>query len=90
MVAFVIGSLIFLAKGVDITSASSFEGVVTEMCGNTLGVVCQICIALYMFGTTIAFLVIIGDQLVDGKSCILYTQNFSRDLYILWKTSLKI
>ena len=51
------------------------------MCGNTLGVVCQICIALYMFGTTIAFLVIIGDQLVDGKSCILYTQNFLRDLY---------
>lgn len=37
------------------------------MCGHMLGVVCQVCIALYTFGTTIAFLVIIGDQLVDGK-----------------------
>ena len=68
------GSLISLAKGVDITSASSFEGVVSEMCGRALGVVCQVCIALYTFGTTIAFLVIIGDQLVDGTPCM-YTFN---------------
>lgn len=57
-----------LAKGVDVTSAPSFEGVVSGMCGRALGIVCQVCIALYMFGTAIAFLVIIGDQLVDGKS----------------------
>lgn len=72
LVAFVVGSLISLAKGVDVTSASSFEGVVSGMCGRVLGVVCQLCIALYTFGTTIAFLVIIGDQLVDGKSSCLY------------------
>ena len=55
-----------LAKGVDLTSTSSFEGVVSAMCGRMLGVIYQLCIALYTFGTTIAFLVIIGDQLYSG------------------------
>ena len=67
LIIFVVGSLMTLAKSVDITSASSFEGVVSGLCGHTLGIVSQVCIALYTFGTTIAFLVIIGDQLVDGK-----------------------
>ena len=70
-----------LAKGVDLTSASSFEGVVGEMCGHALGVVCQICIALYTFGTTIAFLVIIGDQLVDGKP---YCSYIIRKLHVVF------
>ena len=53
-----------LAKGVDLTSTSSFEGVVSAVCRRVLGVVYQLCIALYTFDTTIAFLVIIGDQLM--------------------------
>ena len=52
-----------LAKGVDLTSTTSFEGVVSAMCGRVLGVIYQLCIALYTFCTTIAFLVIIDDQL---------------------------
>jgi len=64
---FVTGSLLILAKGIDETNASSFEGLISVLCGRALGIVCQVSIALYCFGTTVAFLVIIGDQLVDGK-----------------------
>lgn len=42
------------------------------MCGKVLGVVCELAIAVYTFGTCIAFLIIIGDQLDKREYAHLY------------------
>ncbi|XP_065913561.1 sodium-coupled neutral amino acid transporter 7-like isoform X2 [Dysidea avara] len=77
LIIFVTGSLLILAKGIDETDSSSFEGIISALCGRALGIVCQVSIALYCFGTTIAFLVIIGDQLVDVSSAFTLSNNES-------------
>uniref|UniRef100_A0A672SUU7 Sodium-coupled neutral amino acid transporter 7 n=1 Tax=Sinocyclocheilus grahami TaxID=75366 RepID=A0A672SUU7_SINGR len=42
---------------------TTYQEVIRAVCGKVLGVVCELGIAVYTFGTCIAFLIIIGDQL---------------------------
>ncbi|TSM20291.1 putative sodium-coupled neutral amino acid transporter 7 [Bagarius yarrelli] len=46
-----------------VSNESTYQEVVRAVCGKVLGTVCEIAIAVYTFGTCIAFLIIIGDQL---------------------------
>ena len=45
--------------------AATFEEVVGGACGRVVKAIVDICIIVYTFGTCIAFLVVIGDQLQD-------------------------
>ncbi|XP_044238358.1 sodium-coupled neutral amino acid transporter 7 isoform X2 [Ursus arctos] len=54
-----------VAAGVALQMASNertYQEVVWAVCGKLTGVLCEVTIAVYTFGTCIAFLIIIGDQ----------------------------
>ena len=57
--------LILLAHLAETLQASTYEEVVGRACGNVAKAVVDTCIVVYTFGTSIAFLVVIGDQLED-------------------------
>ncbi len=54
------------------SNETTYQEVIRAMCGKVLGVVCELAIAVYTFGTCIAFLIIIGDQLDKRKYAHLY------------------
>jgi len=55
-----------------VSNETTYQEVIRAMCGKVLGVVCELAIAVYTFGTCIAFLIIIGDQLDKRKYAHLY------------------
>ncbi|KAL7866864.1 hypothetical protein AOLI_G00146780 [Acnodon oligacanthus] len=63
MLFFIITGLVILAYCSQVSNESTYQEVVRAVCGKVLGVICEIAIAVYTFGTCIAFLIIIGDQL---------------------------
>ncbi|KAI4905331.1 hypothetical protein NFI96_015424 [Prochilodus magdalenae] len=63
MLIFIITGLVILAYCSQVSNESTYQEVVRAVCGKVLGVICEIAIAVYTFGTCIAFLIIIGDQL---------------------------
>uniref|UniRef100_A0A4W4E6K5 Sodium-coupled neutral amino acid transporter 7 n=1 Tax=Electrophorus electricus TaxID=8005 RepID=A0A4W4E6K5_ELEEL len=63
LLIFIITGLVILAYCSQVSNESTYQEVVRAVCGKVLGVLCEIAIAVYTFGTCIAFLIIIGDQL---------------------------
>ncbi|XP_063046599.1 sodium-coupled neutral amino acid transporter 7 [Engraulis encrasicolus] len=63
MLVFIISGLVILAYCSQVCNEGTYQEVVRAVCGRFLGVVCEVSIAIYTFGTCIAFLIIIGDQL---------------------------
>ncbi|KAG8437272.1 hypothetical protein GDO86_008104 [Hymenochirus boettgeri] len=63
LLLFVISGLVILAHCADACSERTYQEVVRGVCGSTAGVLCEVLIAVYTFGTCIAFFIIIGDQL---------------------------
>ncbi|XP_027008018.1 putative sodium-coupled neutral amino acid transporter 7 [Tachysurus fulvidraco] len=63
LLIFIITGLVILAYCSQVSNESTYQEVVRAVCGKVLGVICEIAIAVYTFGTCIAFLIIIGDQL---------------------------
>ncbi|XP_034164583.1 sodium-coupled neutral amino acid transporter 7 [Pangasianodon hypophthalmus] len=63
LLIFIITGLVILAYCSQVSNESTYQEVVRAVCGKILGIVCEIAIAVYTFGTCIAFLIIIGDQL---------------------------
>nr|XP_056718586.1 sodium-coupled neutral amino acid transporter 7 [Euleptes europaea] len=62
MLVFIIGGLVILAYCSQASNESTYQEVVWAVCGKVTGVLCEVAIAVYTFGTCIAFLIIIGDQ----------------------------
>lgn len=58
-------TLLLLAHLAETSQAVTFEEVVGRACGRVMKAVVDTCIIIYTFGTCIAFLVVIGDQLQD-------------------------
>ncbi|XP_019391220.1 PREDICTED: putative sodium-coupled neutral amino acid transporter 8 [Crocodylus porosus] len=65
-----LGSLIFLISGLvilgyasSISTQSTYQGVVREICGSAIGKLCEICFILNLFMISVAFLRVVGDQL---------------------------
>lgn len=52
-----------------VSNETTYQEVIRAVCGKVLGVICELAIAVYTFGTCIAFLIIIGDQL-DKRECL--------------------
>ncbi|XP_041930048.1 putative sodium-coupled neutral amino acid transporter 7 [Alosa sapidissima] len=63
MMVFIITGLVILAYCSQVSNEGTYQEVVRAVCGRFMGVVCEVAIAVYTFGTCIAFLIIIGDQL---------------------------
>ncbi|KAK3533887.1 hypothetical protein QTP70_032996 [Hemibagrus guttatus] len=63
LLIFIITGLVILAYCSQVSNESTYQEVVRAVCGRVLGIICEIAIAVYTFGTCIAFLIIIGDQL---------------------------
>ncbi|XP_069510773.1 sodium-coupled neutral amino acid transporter 7 [Ambystoma mexicanum] len=62
MLIFIISSLIILAYCSQASNERTYQEVVWAVCGKAAGMLCEIAIAVYTFGTCITFLIIIGDQ----------------------------
>lgn len=57
----------------------TYQEVVWAVCGKVPGVLCEVAIAVYTFGTCIAFLIIIGDQ-QDKSECSWLPRPWARTL----------
>lgn len=63
MLIFIISGLVVLGYCSLVSNESTYQEVVRATCGKVTGVLCEISIAIYTFGTCIAFFIVIGDQL---------------------------
>uniref|UniRef100_A0AAZ3RMH7 Sodium-coupled neutral amino acid transporter 7 n=1 Tax=Oncorhynchus tshawytscha TaxID=74940 RepID=A0AAZ3RMH7_ONCTS len=63
MLIFIISGLVILAYCSQVSNESTYQEVVRASCGKVTGVICEVAIAVYTFGTCIAFFIVIGDQL---------------------------
>ena len=63
---FITGAFLILAYCADKHGSQNFQKVILEVLGPRAYIVTQIFLLLYMFGSTIAYMVIIGDQLESG------------------------
>ncbi|XP_020516786.2 sodium-coupled neutral amino acid transporter 7 [Labrus bergylta] len=63
MLIFIITGLVILGYCSKVSNESTYQEVVRASCGKVTGVICEVAIAVYTFGTCIAFFIVIGDQL---------------------------
>ncbi|XP_059207938.1 sodium-coupled neutral amino acid transporter 7 [Centropristis striata] len=63
MLIFIISGLVILGYCSQVSNESTYQEVVRATCGKFTGILCEVAIAIYTFGTCIAFLIVIGDQL---------------------------
>ncbi|XP_078114187.1 putative sodium-coupled neutral amino acid transporter 8a [Sander vitreus] len=60
---FLISGLIILGYASSISGQCTYQGVVKEVCGPAIGQLCEICFVFNIFIISVAFLVIVDDQL---------------------------
>uniref|UniRef100_A0A6I8NZG3 Solute carrier family 38 member 8 n=1 Tax=Ornithorhynchus anatinus TaxID=9258 RepID=A0A6I8NZG3_ORNAN len=60
---FLISGLVILGYAASISSQSTYQGVVRELCGQAVGKLCEICFIVNLFMISVAFLRVVGDQL---------------------------
>lgn len=70
MLIFIISGLVILGYCSQVSNEGTYQDVVWASCGKVAGVLCEVAIAVYTFGTCIAFLIVIGDQLERITSAI--------------------
>jgi hypothetical protein len=70
LLVWIVVGLLVLAHLAENLQAATFEDVVGRACGPVVKAVVDGCIIVYTFGTCIAFLVVIGDQLQDLSSAV--------------------
>ncbi|XP_056269125.1 sodium-coupled neutral amino acid transporter 7 [Pseudoliparis swirei] len=63
MLIFIISGLVILGYCCQVSNESTYQEVVRATCGKVTGIACEVAIAVYTFGTCIAFFIVIGDQL---------------------------
>uniref|UniRef100_H3CV83 Sodium-coupled neutral amino acid transporter 7 n=1 Tax=Tetraodon nigroviridis TaxID=99883 RepID=H3CV83_TETNG len=63
MLIFIISGLVVLGYCSEVSNENTYQEVVRATCGKVTGILCEISIAVYTFGTCIAFFIVIGDQL---------------------------
>ncbi|KFO85928.1 Putative sodium-coupled neutral amino acid transporter 7, partial [Buceros rhinoceros silvestris] len=89
MLIFIIGGLVILAYCSQASNERTYQEVVWAVCGKVPGVLCEVAIAVYTFGTCIAFLIIIGDQ-EDKSKCVPWgKKRRAQPVCIRWYTDRK-
>uniref|UniRef100_A0A665UR48 Solute carrier family 38 member 8a n=1 Tax=Echeneis naucrates TaxID=173247 RepID=A0A665UR48_ECHNA len=73
---FLISGLIILGYSSSISGQCTYQAVVKEVCGPAIGQLCEICFVFNLFMISVAFLVIVDDQLekreCQSQSCRFY------------------
>ena len=67
LLVFITGAFLILAHCADKHGSTNFQEVVREVLGPGAYIVVQVVVLLYMFGSSIAYMILIGDQLEKGK-----------------------
>lgn len=60
---FLISGLIILGYASSISGQHTYQAVVKELCGTAIGQLCEICFVFNLFMISVAFLVVVNDQL---------------------------
>ncbi|XP_076337055.1 sodium-coupled neutral amino acid transporter 7-like [Tachypleus tridentatus] len=81
LVAFVITALLTMAYCSDVMGSCTYQEVVRSIYGEQIRRVCAVCITLFMFGSSITYLIIIGDQF-DTVLYSLYGKEFCHSWYM--------
>lgn len=82
-VTFTLHHLLWLLK---VSNEGTYQEVVRATCGNFSGLLCEVAIAVYTFGTCIAFFIVIGDQLdrCEYIHSYLMTHTYTRRFSVLF------
>ncbi|XP_072894859.1 sodium-coupled neutral amino acid transporter 7-like [Hemitrygon akajei] len=89
LLLFIIAGLVILAYCSQVSGKATYQEVVRAVCGQMVGTICDILIAVYTFGTCIAFLIIIGDQLDKILGAVLHTHEGDAAVYGHWYSNRK-
>uniref|UniRef100_A0A4W5M6R5 Solute carrier family 38 member 8 n=1 Tax=Hucho hucho TaxID=62062 RepID=A0A4W5M6R5_9TELE len=85
---FLISGLIILGYASSISRKNTYQDVVREVCGGAIGQLCEVCFCFNLFMISVAFLVVVQDQL--DKLCVsLYetvTGSFEGEIPYHWYT----
>ena len=78
---FLVSGLIILGYSSSISGQCTYQAVVKEVCGPAIGQLCEICFVFNLFMISVAFLVIVDDQLekceFEGRPCAhICTENW--------------
>lgn len=65
---FLISGLVILGYSSSISGRCTYQAVVKQLCGPALGQLCEICFVFNLFMISVAFLVIVNDQLEKRES----------------------
>ncbi len=68
---FLISGLIILGYASSISRQNTYHDVVREVCGHRIGHLCEICFVFNLFMISVAFLVVVQDQLDKRKLSVL-------------------
>ncbi|XP_028257764.1 sodium-coupled neutral amino acid transporter 7 [Parambassis ranga] len=86
MLIFIISGLVILGYCSQVSNEGTYQEVVRATCGKVTGILCEVAIAIYTFGTCIAFFIVIGDQL---ERLIAATAHEADDIVSHWYTDRK-
>lgn len=66
LIVLIIGSFLILGYCGQVHRTITYQDTIKDFCGITAQIVCEILVILYMFGSNVAHMILIGDQLVKG------------------------
>lgn len=78
---FLVSGLIILGYSSSISGQCTYQAVVKEVCGAAIGQLCEICFVFNLFMISVAFLVIVADQLEKCEFTLYPTIFFKCDLF---------
>lgn len=64
---FLISGLVILGYAASVSGQATYQGVVGDLCGPTIGKLCEACFVVNLLMISVAFLRVIGDQLEKRK-----------------------
>ena len=67
LLVFITGAFLILAYCAENHGSQNFQEIIREVLGPGAYIITQIVIMLYMFGSTVAYMILIGDQLEKGE-----------------------
>lgn len=75
LIPFIVVGLLIMAYTAELKQAATYEDVVNESCGALARVLAEVCIVTFSFGSSTAYLVVVGDQIQDITSAFYYHGN---------------
>ncbi len=67
-----VGGVLILVYSADVTQSPTYETAVEAVCGPVAKFFAELCLVAFCFGSNIAYLVVIGDQMEDSKALCVY------------------